>query len=94
MIHNYLPDSIWKMDISLSCKVIAERICAMTNKGKKEVEFSNEYIFNLTGISPRAVQRALSSLKDLKIIESKVLLREKRVRLVKFIYQENNNGDL
>lgn len=52
MIHNYLPDSIWKMDISLS------------------------------------------SLQDLKIIQSKVTLREKKVRLVKFIYQENNNGDL
>lgn len=94
MIYNYLPDSIWKMDIPLSCKVIAERICSMTKCGKKEIAITNEYIANLTGISPRSVQRSLGALQDLKIIESKVTLREKKVRLVKFIYQENNNGYL
>ena len=47
LIVNKLPEEIWQMDIPLACKVIAERICALTKNGEQECFISNSYIENL-----------------------------------------------
>ena len=88
LIVNKLPEEIWQMDIPLACKVIAERICALTKNGEQECFISNTYIENLYGMSRRNVQYALNTLQKMKIISSRVTRKsDKKVRLVSFIYK-------
>ena len=88
LIVNKLPEEIWQMDIPLACKVIAERICALTKNGEQECFISNSYIENLYGMSRRNVQYALNTLQKMEIISSRVTRKsDKKVRLVSFIYK-------
>lgn len=88
LIVNKLPEEIWQMDIPLACKVIAERICALTKNGEQECFISNTYIENLYGMSRRNVQYALNTLQKMEIISSRVTRKsDKKVRLVSFIYK-------
>ena len=88
LIVNKLPEEIWQMDIPLACKVIAERICALTKNGEQECFISNSYIENLYGMSRRNVQYALNKLQKMEIISSRVTRKsDKKVRLVSFIYK-------
>ena len=88
LIVNKLPEEIWQMDIPLACKVIAERICALTKNGEQECFISNTYIENLYGMSRRNLQYALNTLQKMEIISSRVTRKsDKKVRLVSFIYK-------
>ena len=90
-IYNRLSSDIWAMNIPLAAKVIAERICALTKNGEKECFISNSYLVNLLRLSESTVQRSLSLLQETKIISIKVVTKnDKKVRLVCFIYQEND----
>lgn len=89
MIHNYLPDSIWRMKIPSNAKIIAERICALTKNGEKECFVSNDYLSKQLGMTKKTVQSSLNMLEELKIILTKITKRnDKKIRLVYFIYQE------
>ena len=91
VIVNKLPKEIWKMKLPLACKVIAERICALTKNGEKECFVSNAYLVNILGIGEKTVQRSLELLQDSKIIDIKVTRRnDKKVRLVYFIFDVQN----
>ena len=91
LIVNKLPEEIWQMDIPLTCKVIAERICSLTKNGEKECFVSNAYLVNILGIGEKTVQRSLELLQDSKIIDIKVTRRNnKKVRLVYFIFDVQN----
>ena len=91
LIVNKLPEKIWQMDIPLTCKVIAERICSLTKNGEKECFVSNAYLVNILGIGEKTVQRSLELLQDSKIIDIKVTRRNnKKVRLVYFIFDVQN----
>ena len=86
LIVNKLPEEIWQMDIPLACKVIAERICALTKGGEKECFISNSYLMNLYNMGERTVQRAINLLINKQIIRSRVTRKsDKKVRLVSFI---------
>ena len=88
LIVNKLPEEIWQIDIPLACKVIAERICALTKNGEQECFISNTYIENLYGMSRRNLQYALNTLQKMEIISSRVTRKsDKKVRLVSFIYK-------
>ena len=90
-IYNRLSSDIWAMNIPLAAKVIAERICALTKNGEKECFISNSYLVNLLRLSESTVQRALNLLQDENIISIKVTTKsDKKVRLVHFLYQEND----
>lgn len=87
VIVNKLPEEVWKMKLPLACKVIAERICALTKNGEKECFVSNAYLVELLGICEKTVQSSLEQLQKDKIIDIKVTRRNsKKVRLVYFIF--------
>ena len=91
VVVNKLPEEVWKMKLPLACKVIAERICALTKNGEKECFVSNAYLVDLLGICEKTVQSSLEQLQRDKIIDIKVTRRNgKKVRFVYFIFNVQN----
>ena len=89
LVYNQLPEDIWKMNLPLAAKVIAERICALTKNGEKECYLSNDYLVKLLGISNKTIQNSLALLKERNIITSNVtLIKNKKIRLINFIYHD------
>ena len=87
-IYNNLDEELFKSDLPLACKLIAERICALTKGGEKECFISNSYLMNLYNMGERTVQRAINLLIKKQIIRSRVTRKsDKKVRLVSFIYK-------
>ena len=87
-IYNNLDEELFKSDLPLACKLIAERICALTKGGEKECFISNSYLMNLYNMGERTVQRAINLLIQKQIIRSRVTRKgDKKVRLVSFIYK-------
>ncbi len=87
-IYNNLDEELFKSDLPLACKLIAERICALTKGGEKECFISNSYLMNLYNMGERTVQRAINLLIEKQIIRSRVTRKsDKKVRLVSFIYK-------
>ena len=87
-IYNNLDEELFKSDLPLACKLIAERICALTKGGEKECFISNSYLMNLYNMGERTVQRAINLLINKQIIRSRVTRKsDKKVRLVSFIYK-------
>ena len=87
-IYNNLDEELFKSDLPLACKLIAERICALTKGGEKECFISNSYLMNLYNMGERTVQRAINHLIKKQIIRSRVTRKsDKKVRLVSFIYK-------
>ena len=87
-IYNNLDEELFKSDLPLACKLIAERICALTKGGEKECFISNSYLMNLYNMGEKTVQRAINLLIEKQIIRSRVTRKsDKKVRLVSFIYK-------
>ena len=87
-IYNNLDEELFKSDLPLACKLIAERICALTKGGEKECFISNSYLMNLYNMGERTVQRSINLLIQKQIIRSRVTRKgDKKVRLVSFIYK-------